>query len=141
MVVPAVVSGADEETPPRVKAKPKVGGPHTTFTARYVSGGSDADSTDRVYLNGPDGTRCDGEVIFEAVGFVRGKQRLDMGPRVPEDDPGERHYALEPYFPDREDEPPMKRWCRGVYRGGVYFERDGHPEDTRQLVRFRFRVE
>ena len=134
----ALPASAQDSAPPRIKAKPKVGTPKTTFTVRYVSRGSDAHSSDYVYLNGPAGTRCDGEVLSESVGTFEGKQRIDMGPRVPDDDPSLRHYAIQPYYPG-DGAPRLKRWCRGVYRGGIYFEREDEPE-VEDIARFRFRV-
>jgi hypothetical protein len=135
----AAPAAADDPLPKRVKAKPKVGGTKTTFTVRFDSRGAEAFGSDYVWVDGPKGTRCAGTVINGAVGIDHGRQRLDFGPRVPEDPASERHSTFRPYDPDDEEQ-PLKRWCRGTYRGGVYWEHEDEPDEEVHTT-FSFRVE
>jgi hypothetical protein len=132
---------AADGSPRRVQTIPRLGQPDTIFTTFYKSLGSEAFGSDYVFVNGPRGTACEDTIISGAVGYAEGTQRIDMGPGVTEGDAGERHYRFRPYyFEDEDEERPIKRWCPGLYHGGVYFEHEDRPKDDLHTV-FSFRVE
>jgi hypothetical protein len=131
----ALPATAQEPRPTTVQPKPKSGGARTTFTVRYDAIGQEGFGGDQLYVRGPRGTRCAGEVIHGAVGHEGGIQTIAMGPRLDEGGLGPR-YRFVPRDPDTEKR--LRTWCRGEYRGWVQWEDDDGEVDKH--TRFRFRV-
>lgn len=132
----ALPAAAQEPKPTTVQPKPKSGGVWTTFTVRYDSTGQEASEGDALYVRGPKGTRCSGELVAGNVGHEGGIQTIRMGPRLEDDDQDGRRYTFVPRDPDTQRR--IRPWCRGVYRGWVQKEYEsGFPE---KHTRFRFRV-
>ena len=135
----AAPAGAQDGDVKRVHPDPRVGKPYTTFLVRFHPVGPDTGfGGDQLWLNGPDGTRCESTVVFFPVGVYDGKHKVWIGPTVEEDYDG-RRMRLRPKDPrDDTAETDLRRWCRGVYRGGVDFE--DSEGDSYTHTRFSFRV-
>ena len=137
-LVLAFPATAQDDEPRRVVPKPKVGGPKTTFVVRYHALGQDAMGGDQLYVLGPNGTRCDEIVIYEApVGHDEGTQVISLGPRVGETDDSRNRYFYAPR--DADTGRRLASWCRGVYRGWVEFQTEGDRTPDKH-TRFRFAV-
>ena len=132
----AAPASAQDSEPTRVVPKPKSGGTLTTFVVRYDSLGDEAAGGDTLYVTGPRGTRCAGEVLGNAVGHDGGITTIRMGPRLPADDIDGNRYDFVPRDPDTQKRLP--RWCRGVYRGWINLEEESDPPVKH--TRFRFAV-
>ena len=136
----AVPASAQDREPTRVVPTPKSGGTLTTFMVRYDSSGADAFGGDVVMVRGPRGTSCSGLVVSRTVGHASGVQRIAMGPRVDEGDTDEyegRFFIRPDDHLEEGRAVPLRRWCRGVYRGWVECCEDANPE---KHTRFRFAV-
>jgi hypothetical protein len=136
----ALPAAAGEPEPDRVVPKPKRGGTFTTFVVRYESSGAGAFGGDELWVRGPRGTSCFGTVVVESVGHEAEPQRIAIGPRVDEGDSDgyEGRLFIRPQDGlDEGDPKPLRRWCRGVYRGWVACCQDANPE---KHTRFRFAV-
>ena len=116
----------------RWRVHPRHGGPLTTFRFRYWSPGSD-NNGDQLYLYGPPGTRCRGEIAQTPTGFARGTQTILLGPRARGSGP--RTFAIGADVRGG----PFRRWCRGLYRGVIRWE-GWDVEEEIVVGRFFFRV-
>lgn len=137
MALLAVPAAAQDDEPDVAHPTPKRGGVTTTFTVRYVNDLESDNAGDQLYLFGPRGTACHGQVGYTPTGYEGGTQTIRMGPRA--SGRGGRVFVVRPTDPSPESSRPLSRWCKGVYRGRVeYQNEDGETEYVK--VRFRFRV-
>lgn len=118
----------------RRPARPGSAGPFTTFVLRYDSAGSSSVGGDELYLHGPRGTPCRGQIAHEPTGHFEGLQRIRFGFHPPAKDQGDREYYVVPDFLDR------GRWCRGYYHGHVLFQDESSGMSTHTFLRFFFVV-
>jgi hypothetical protein len=136
VLVLALPAAAQESKPTTVQPQPKSGGTQATFTVRYDSLGQEGFGGDQLYVRGPKGTRCSGEIVAGPVGHYGGIQTILMGPRLADDDQRGRRYTFVPRDPETQRR--IGPWCRGVYRGWVQWEDD--DVQVHKHTRFRFRV-